>query len=101
MGLHGLFAEGLAAATRPRPPRARPRRPERSGARPQRKAAAAFLEVQAQRRPDTFNLSVDIPDGVLDRHVIPMSLLTVVENALKHNVATRNAPLDINVTAST
>ncbi len=35
----------------------------------------------------------------MDRELIPMSLLTLVENALKHNVATRNAPLDIRISA--
>ena len=72
---------------------------ERASLKEDWKAASAFLEVQAQRRPDTFNLSVEIPDEVMDRELIPMSLLTLVENALKHNVATRNAPLDIHVSA--
>lgn len=64
------------------------------------KAASAFLDVQAQRRPGTFTVSVDIPEAFRDRALIPMSLLTLVENALKHNVATRSAPLDLDIKAA-
>lgn len=62
-------------------------------------AADALLAVQKERRPDTLNISVDIPDQFSNRPLIPLSLLTLVENALKHNVSTRAQPLEIAITA--
>ena len=62
-------------------------------------AADALLAVQKERRPDTLTISVDIPERYSSRTLIPLSLLTLIENALKHNVSTRSQPLDIAITA--
>lgn len=63
-------------------------------------AADALLTVQQQRRPDTLEIKTDLPDIFAQRRLIPLSLLTLVENALKHNVSTRANPLTISIAAS-
>jgi hypothetical protein len=62
-------------------------------------AAAALMRVYAERRPGAVKLTANI-SGRERRRVVPLSVLTMLENALKHNVGSDAEPLRIDVTAN-
>jgi two-component system LytT family sensor kinase len=57
-----------------------------------------YLEMQQIRFGDALRFSVDVPDLVREREYVPVfSLQLLIENAIKHNVLTRERPLSIRV----
>jgi hypothetical protein len=57
-----------------------------------------YLEMQKMRFGDTFRYSVNIPDNVQQHEYVPVfSLLSLLENAMKHNKFTQELPLDIKI----
>ena len=44
-----------------------------------------------------LKISLDIPDDYNNYHIIPAALQMLIENAIKHNVVSRNKPLHIDV----
>ncbi len=61
------------------------------------KFARAYIHIQSERFGDNLQLQWDIPDTVLDRMIVPMSVQLLLENAIKHNVVSRSKPLLIEV----
>ncbi len=61
------------------------------------KFARAYIHIQSERFGDNLQLQWDIPETVLDRMIVPMSMQLLLENAIKHNVVSRSKPLTINV----
>jgi len=59
--------------------------------------AYAFLLIT--RFGNSFQLTTEIPDSELNSHVVPFSLQLLVENALKHNIASQQSPLKITIKA--
>ncbi len=58
--------------------------------------AKSYLELQKIRFGDKLNFSVDVaPDSKV--FIPPLALQLLLENALKHNKATRDSPLQINI----
>ena len=55
-----------------------------------------YFILQEERDKDKIRLEVDFPDPVQYR-VLPVSLQTLVENAIKHNAASRENPLNIRI----
>jgi len=48
--------------------------------------ARAFLAVHRVRMGERLRFDIDVPPELADRHVPPMLLLTLIENALKHGL---------------
>jgi LytS/YehU family sensor histidine kinase len=42
-------------------------------------------------------VKIDIKEQFRDRHVVPAALQMLIENAIKHNVVSRNRPLHIEI----
>lgn len=57
-----------------------------------------YLEMQKTRFPDSLFYSVDIPAGIAGRALLPaFSLQLLLENAIKHNALTLQAPLQVRI----
>lgn len=59
-----------------------------------------FLYLAKVRFQDGLEITVSIPDACLSHTVAPLSIQLLVENALKHNVITRENPLTIQLEIS-
>ena len=46
----------------------------------------AYLELMRMRMPDRLSFSIDVPDELANVEFLPMSALTLVENAVRHGV---------------
>lgn len=55
----------------------------------------SYAFLLQQRFGGNLRLSIDLPQSVLNRLVPPMALQTLVENAVKHNVVSRQHPLHL------
>jgi sensor histidine kinase YesM len=58
-----------------------------------------YVALQKTRFRDNLRVSWHIPADLLTRHVAPLSVQLLVENTLKHNVVSREHPLDVAITA--
>lgn len=60
-----------------------------------------YFSVQKGRFGDALQLRIDIPDEIRQKgKVVPLALQILAENAIKHNVISKDAPLVISVTAN-
>ncbi len=60
-----------------------------------------YMHVQQSRFGAALQLQVDIPEQVLNtRKIIPLALQLLIENAIKHNIASLAVPLVIHITAT-
>ncbi len=62
---------------------------------------ATYLALHKTRFRDNLRVSQQVPAAVLTRHVAPLSVQLLVENALKHNVASREHPLELRLWVET
>lgn len=58
-----------------------------------------YIYLMKSRFGETLQLSVDIKEIDLSRMVLPMALQMLVENAIKHNVVSKERPLEIKVSS--
>ncbi|QNH63470.1 sensor histidine kinase [Hymenobacter sediminicola] len=58
-----------------------------------------YLALHKARFRDNLHVTRTIPDYLLTHHVAPLSVQLLVENALKHNVASREHPLELRLQA--
>ncbi|MFT3980485.1 MAG: histidine kinase [Ferruginibacter sp.] len=59
-----------------------------------------YLDLQKMRFGDAIRFSIDVPAGLKEETRLPtFSLQLLVENAIKHNVLTRENPLNISIRA--
>ncbi|UOQ71800.1 sensor histidine kinase [Hymenobacter cellulosilyticus] len=58
-----------------------------------------YVALQKTRFRDNLRVTQQIPPQLLTRQVAPLSVQLLVENALKHNVVSREHPLDITIRA--
>lgn len=49
---------------------------------------------------DSLRIEINVPDALRTRYTVPVALQMLLENALKHNVSSRNRPLLIEVFAT-
>lgn len=56
-----------------------------------------YIFLLEKRFSDGLQIKVNIEDGQLNKFIIPASLQMLIENAIKHNVVSRNKPLVIDV----
>lgn len=57
----------------------------------------AFAFLQGLRFQGMIDFRINVDEDMLDKKIAPMSLQLLVENAIKHNVASRKAPLWIEI----
>jgi sensor histidine kinase YesM len=58
---------------------------------------ADYFELHKVRDKEKITLKIDTPD-VNGYYIIPVSLQILIENAIKHNMATKESPLTISIT---
>ncbi|GAA4354776.1 hypothetical protein GCM10023185_16920 [Hymenobacter saemangeumensis] len=58
-----------------------------------------YLALHKTRFRDNLRVETDVAPAALTRHVAPLSVQLLVENALKHNVASREQPLQLRLLA--
>jgi len=56
-----------------------------------------YLALHKARFRDNLRVRQEVPAALLTRHVAPLSVQLLVENALKHNVASREHPLALHI----
>lgn len=62
--------------------------------------SSRYLAIEGIRLEERLQLKVDIDDQLLTQHLPTLTLLTLVENAIKHGVSPNSEPGLIHVTAS-
>ncbi len=60
---------------------------------------ATYLALHKARFRDNLRVTTDIPAMLLVCHVAPLSVQLLVENALKHNVASQEHPLELRISS--
>ena len=55
----------------------------------------SYLFLLKKRFGEKLQIQIDIPEELLQRQIPPISLQLLVENAVKHNIMTREQPLEI------
>lgn len=61
------------------------------------KFAKAYIHIQSERFGDNMKLEWYIPNHLLDKMIVPLSLQLLLENAIKHNIISKAKPLIIQV----
>jgi sensor histidine kinase YesM len=61
----------------------------------------SYIDIERARFGEKLHGSMDIPEGLLNASVPPMSLQSLVENAVKHGITPLNGGGEVRVTAST
>jgi two-component system, LytTR family, sensor kinase len=56
-----------------------------------------YIFLLETRFSNGLKISVDINEKYLNHNILPASLQMLIENAIKHNIATRNKPLNISL----
>lgn len=59
-----------------------------------------FFNLQHNRYGDNLKLIVDIDSSFYSTYVAPLSLQMLLENAIKHNIISKDKPLTVKITAS-
>lgn len=57
----------------------------------------SYLYLLKKRFGESLKISVQIEEEVRQHYIVPMALQMLVENAVKHNVISKNKPLQINI----
>lgn len=61
---------------------------------------ATYFDLEKRRFGDRIALFVNVDEAARRQRVVPLTLQLLVENALKHNVATASGPLTVTVDAT-
>jgi two-component system, LytTR family, sensor kinase len=56
-----------------------------------------YIFLLQKRFADGLKVTMNIPDNYKQHYIIPASLQMLIENAIKHNVVSKNKPLHIDV----
>ena len=59
----------------------------------------SYIALHQERLGSGFLTKIDVQEDALSKMVVPIGLQTLVENALKHNVATKSEPLTVEIIA--
>ena len=63
------------------------------------KFSQSYMHIQSERFGSNLKVVWDISPDALDQLIVPMSLLLLLENAIKHNVVSKAKPLIIKIQA--
>ena len=58
-----------------------------------------YIDLLQIRFPEGFKVDVNIPENLMNKHVLPCALQLLIENATKHNAVNNETPLIIKVGA--
>ncbi len=61
------------------------------------KVARSYIYLVQLRFEQRLNVIIDIPENMKDAMIAPLTLQLLIENAVKHNVISKNKPLTIKV----
>lgn len=56
-----------------------------------------FVQLQKTRFEAGLQLAIDLPDSVMNKRIAPVTIQGLIENAIKHNSITEEAPLFITI----
>lgn len=59
-----------------------------------------YVYLLQQRYPDGLKVDIGVAEQYYNSYIIPVALQMLIENAIKHNVISRNSPLHIEVVAT-
>ena len=59
-----------------------------------------YTDLLKERFPVGFEVSIDVPEELLSRAILPCSIQLLIENATKHNAVSEDNPLKISISAS-
>ncbi len=59
--------------------------------------AQAFIQILVKRFGNRIKINTETEKTALEKKILPMALQMLIENALKHNAATSEQPLKINI----
>ncbi|HKK81990.1 MAG TPA: histidine kinase [Prolixibacteraceae bacterium] len=57
----------------------------------------AYIALHKERVGDGLSVKININNNLIYRKIPPLSLQLLIENAIKHNIATTDEPLNINI----
>ncbi|WP_298650536.1 histidine kinase [uncultured Proteiniphilum sp.] len=57
--------------------------------------AESYIYLMKIRYEDALSVNIQIPDGHPEFYILPFAIQTLVENAVKHNIVSRQKPLDL------
>jgi two-component system LytT family sensor kinase len=58
---------------------------------------SAYTFLLKTRFGDNFHINVEVPPDYMDKKIVPFALQILIENAIKHNIASTAKPLTIDV----
>lgn len=58
----------------------------------------AYYALHKERLGDGIAVETNVPKGILEREIAPLTGQLLIENAVKHNIASKKTPLKISVT---
>lgn len=61
---------------------------------------SSYLYLEDIRFGSAMQTHIDIPQAFLSKKIVPATLQLLVENALKHNIATEDKPLVVSITTT-
>lgn len=61
------------------------------------KFVQAYIHIQEERFGNNLQLNWKVPESMLSKMVVPMSVQLLIENAIKHNVVSKSKPLILSV----
>ena len=56
-----------------------------------------YLFLLRQRFPESIEIDIDVDPGYREHRIVPLALQMLIENAVKHNMATKESPLRLTV----
>ncbi|MBS1622939.1 MAG: histidine kinase [Bacteroidetes bacterium] len=56
-----------------------------------------YIELLTTRFADGLDITISLSDQALEQHILPVTLQILIENAIKHNVTSRDNPLVIDI----
>jgi len=60
----------------------------------------SYVRLQQMRFPDTLKINIDVTENYYHFAVPPLVLQMLVENAIKHNIISKENPLKVSITAA-
>jgi two-component system LytT family sensor kinase len=60
----------------------------------------SYIRLQQMRFPDTLKINIDVAESYYHFAVPPLVLQMLVENAIKHNIISKDKPLTVSITAT-
>lgn len=60
----------------------------------------SYVYLLKKRYPENLQVNFSVPSEYKEHHIAPLTLQMLVENAIKHNVVSKNEPLEIDIYVS-